>query len=92
MKRLREELGCVYTLDELENSKIFSDAKEAFAFVLMSCFDTVHFYSLFIYHRVQTAFGTVFTKRFICFFFKRRCGNRAVRLQSDPYRTGAVGP
>ena len=35
MRRLREELGCVYTLDELENSKIFSDAKEAFAFAIL---------------------------------------------------------
>ena len=35
MDRLKEELGCVYTLDELENSKIFSDAKEAFAFAIL---------------------------------------------------------
>ena len=35
MRRLKEDLGNVYTLDELENSKIFSDAKEAFAFAIL---------------------------------------------------------
>ena len=35
MDRLKEELGCVYTLDEIENSEIFSDAKEAFAFAIL---------------------------------------------------------